>query len=72
MDDLIEIEDETKMTREEAAERLRAIADQLSRHNEVTFVREGQRYTVKVPKEVTFTFELEVGEDNELEVEISW
>lgn len=72
MDDLIEIEDETKMTREQAAERLRAIADQLSRHNEVTFVREGQRYTVKVPREVTFSFELEVGEDNELEVEISW
>lgn len=72
MDDLIEIEDETTMTREEAAERLRALADQLSRHNEVTFLREGQRYTVKVPKEVTFSFELEIGEDNELEVEISW
>lgn len=72
MDDLIEIEDEATMTREEAAERLRALADQLSRHNEVTFLREGQRYTVKVPKEVKFSFELEVGEDNELEVEISW
>jgi amphi-Trp domain-containing protein len=70
--DLIEIEEDATMTREEAAERLRALADQLSRHNEVTFTREGQRYTVKVPTQVRFSFELEVGEESELEVEISW
>lgn len=72
MDDLIEIEEDATMSREEAAARLRTLADQLSRHNEVAFTREGQRYTVKVPNQVRFSFELEVGEESELEVEISW
>ena len=60
------------MRREEAAARLRELADQLSRHNEVAFLREGVRYTVKVPNEVTFSLEIEVGEENEIEVELTW
>ena len=52
---------------------LRELADQLARHNEVAFVREGIRYSVKVPDEVTFSLEVEVGDDgSEIEVEISW
>lgn len=60
------------MSREAAADRLRELADQLSRHNEVSFVRDGREITVSVPDEVEFTFEVELGEDNEIEVEISW
>lgn len=31
------------------------------------------RYTVKVPNEVTFKFEVELGDDeSEIEIEISW
>lgn len=71
--DLIEYSTEEKLGREEAAKRLRELADQLSRHNGVTFTRDGIRYDVDVPDEVTLSFEIEVGEDgSEIEVELSW
>jgi amphi-Trp domain-containing protein len=71
--DLLQHEEEAPMSREAAAERLRALADQLARHNEVAIVRDGIRYSVKVPNEVRFTFEVEVGDDgSEIEVEIKW
>lgn len=62
-----------RLGREAAAERLRELADQLARHNEVSFLRDGRRVTVQVPDEVDFELEIEVGsEGNEIEVEISW
>lgn len=62
-----------RISREAAAQRLRELADQLARHNEVSFLREGRRVTVQVPDEVDFELEIEVGsEGNEIEVEISW
>lgn len=71
--DLLEISENARMRREAAAERLRALADQLARHNEVAFEREGLRYSVRVPDEVDFTFEIEIGSDeSEIEVEIKW
>lgn len=71
--DLIEHVSEARLRREEAAERLRALADELSRHNEVSFEREGIRYTVDVPDEIEFKLEIEVGDDgSEIEVELSW
>lgn len=71
--DLIEHVSEERLRREEAAARLRALADELSRHNEITFVREGVRYTVDVPDEVGFKLEVEVGSDgSEIEVELTW
>lgn len=71
--DLIEVTEESKVRREAAAERLRALADQLSRHNEVAFLREGVRYSVKVPNEVTLSIEIEIGDDeSEIEVELKW
>ena len=72
-DDLIEHEEEERIGREAAAQRLRDLADQLSRHNEVSFVQEGVRHTVKVPNEVTFSLEIEVGDDgSEIEIELKW
>ena len=71
-DELLEVTEQQVLTREEAAARLRALADQLARHNEVAFVREGVRYTVKVPRQVELTVEIELGEENEIEVEIKW
>ena len=69
---MIEHESEQTMSREAAADKLREIADQLSRHNEISF-DDGLKTTVKVPGEVTFSLEVEVGEDgNEIEIEISW
>ncbi len=71
--DLIEHANEERLTREAAAQRLRDLADELARHNEVSFVRGGVRHSVKVPKEIDFTLEIEVGEDgSEIEVEIKW
>jgi amphi-Trp domain-containing protein len=71
--ELIEHVSEARLRREEAAERLRRLADELARHNEVSFEREGVRYTVDVPDEVTFTLEIEVGADgSEIEVELGW
>ena len=69
----IEHTTEERLRREEAASRLRALADELSRHNEVSFVRNGTRFTVAVPDEVTFTLEVESsGEESEIEVELKW
>jgi amphi-Trp domain-containing protein len=71
-DELMEVSDEATMSREEAAARLRDLADQLARHNRIEMVRGGLRFSVRVPDEVRFKFEVEVGDDNEIEVEISW
>lgn len=70
--DLIEYTSEERLSREQVAARLRDLADQLSRHNEVAFTREGVRFTVKVPDEVAFSLEIEVGEESEIEIELTW
>lgn len=71
--DLIDFGTEETLTREEAADRLRAIADQLSRHNKLTADINGLKTTIDVPKQVTLEVEIEVGDDgNELEIEIRW
>ena len=71
--DLIEISEKERLSREEAAARLRALADALARHNEVEFERGGLRFKVHVPDELEFKLEIEVGDDErELEVELKW
>lgn len=72
MSELVELEDAATVSREEAAKRLHALADALARHNEVEFVRNGHRITVDVPAQVKLSVEIEVGEENELEIELSW
>lgn len=64
---------EERMGREAAADRLRALADELSRQNELSFIREGKRFTVAVPDQVTFEVEIERGDEGtELEIELRW
>ncbi len=71
--DLIEHSSEERLAREAAAERLRELADELARHNEVRFVRNGLRHSVKVPNEITYSLEIEVGEEgSEIEIELKW
>lgn len=71
--DLFEIDERERLSREEAAQRLHALADALARHNEVEFVRDGRRITVDVPKEVNLKIEVELGDDErELEIELTW
>ena len=71
-DELLEITEKQTMSREAAAERLRALADQIARHNQVEFVREGVRFTAKVPAEVELSVEVEIGEESEIEIELTW
>lgn len=71
--DLIEHTTEERLDRETVAQRLRELADELSRHNEVPFVRDGVRYSVKVPTEIAYSVEIEVDEDgSEVEIELEW
>ncbi len=72
-DDLLKIKEKERVTREEAAARLRAIADELASGNDVVFERDGMRIVAKVPAEVDLEVEFEVGEDEtELEIELKW
>jgi amphi-Trp domain-containing protein len=71
--DLMEITEKERLSREDAAARLHALADALARHNEVEFERGSLRFKVHVPDEVDFKLEIEIGEDErELEVELTW
>ncbi|UMG94291.1 amphi-Trp domain-containing protein [Nocardioides sp. TF02-7] len=70
--DLFEIDETQRLSREAAAAKLRALADALARHNSVEFERGGRRITVSVPDEVELKVEVEIGEENELEIELSW
>ena len=71
--DLLEITEKENLSREDAAARLRALADALARHNEVEFDRGGLRFTVHVPDEVEYKLEIEIDEEErELEIELKW
>ncbi|MEO9329126.1 amphi-Trp domain-containing protein [Gordonia aurantiaca] len=72
-DELFEHETRTRLTREEAARRLHALADAIARHNEVSYVQNNKTIRIDVPAEVEFKVEFESGEaEGEIEVEISW
>lgn len=70
---LVEFEHTERLRREAAAERLREIADQLARHNQIEVRRDGLTYRIEVPDEVELEIEVEVGDDgSEIEIELSW
>jgi amphi-Trp domain-containing protein len=72
-DELIEVTETLQLRREAAADRLRAIADQLSRHNSLEFSQGGLKMTAKVPDQVEMEIDVEItAEGGELEIEISW
>lgn len=71
--ELLEIENERTLSREEAAAWIQALAHQLARNNQLQFRQDGLKYTVRVPAEVTMEVEVEIEEDGgKLEIEISW
>ena len=62
--DLLELQEKRRLRREEAAARLRALADALASNNEVEFER---------ADEVDFKLEIEIGDDErEIEIELTW
>jgi amphi-Trp domain-containing protein len=70
--DLFDIDEKQRMSREAAAEKLRALADSLSRHNSVQFDKAGKTFTIDVPDEVVLKIEVELGDENEVEIELTW
>lgn len=69
----IEHETEERLSRETAAQRIHMLADELARHNELSFRRDGKQFTVAVPDDIVFSLEFEVGADeSEIEVELKW
>ena len=72
--DLFDIKDAQRMSREEAAAQLHALADALAKNNSVEFQRAGRRITVRIPDEVNLKVEAEIGDEgnNELEIELTW
>jgi amphi-Trp domain-containing protein len=70
---LLELQEKRRLRREEAAARLRLLADALASNNEVEFERGGLSFTVHVPDEVDFKLEIEIGdEEREIEIELTW
>ena len=71
--DILEIEQKETVSREEAAARLGAFAEMLSRNNDLEFERGGMKIKVHVPDEVQLKVELELETDErELEIELTW
>ena len=71
--DLMEITEKERLSREDAAARLHALADALARHNDIEFERGGMHFKVHVPDEIDFKLEIEIEDDErELEIELKW
>jgi amphi-Trp domain-containing protein len=72
--DRFEVEKRETLTRDEAATRLRRIANLLSGDGEeVKFDRGGMEFKVAVPEQIDWKVEFELGDDeSELEIELKW
>jgi amphi-Trp domain-containing protein len=69
----LELKERSTMSREDAAARLRAIADELASGNDIILERGGARFVAKVPDEVALKIEFEVeDEKTEFEIEMTW
>ena len=71
--EIFEVERQETITRQEAATRLRRIANLLSGEEEAAFERGGMRFELRLPDELNFKVELETGSgESELEIELKW
>ena len=71
--DLMEITEKERLSREDAAARLRALATALAKDNEVEFDSGAVHLKMHVPDEVNLKVELEIETDErELEIELTW
>ena len=71
--ELVELEEKSTMSREEAAARLQAIADELASNNDFVVERERLRFVARVPDQVNLKVEFEIEDDGtELEIELTW
>jgi amphi-Trp domain-containing protein len=71
--ELVELKQKTTLSREEAAARLHAIADELASNNDVVIEREDLKFVAHVPDQVHLKVEFEIEDDGtELEIELTW
>jgi amphi-Trp domain-containing protein len=71
--ELLELQEKTTMAREDAAARLREIADELASGNDIVLESGHLRFVSKVPAEVRLKVEFEVEDDEtEFEIELTW
>lgn len=71
--DLLELKEKNVLSREEAAARLHAIADELASGNDIVMERERLRFVARVPDKIEMKVEFEVEDDGtEFEIELSW
>jgi amphi-Trp domain-containing protein len=71
--DLVELKEKTVLRREDAAARLRAIADELASGNDIIIERDNIRFKAHVPDEVQLKMEFEIEDDGaEFEIELTW
>jgi amphi-Trp domain-containing protein len=71
--DLVELKEKTTLSREEAASRLHAIADELASGNGIVMERDRLRFVARVPDEVHLKIEFEIEEGgSEFEIELTW
>jgi amphi-Trp domain-containing protein len=69
----LELKEKSTMSREDAAARLHAIADELASGNDIIVERGRARFVAKVPDEVALKIEFEVEDDKtEFEIELTW
>jgi amphi-Trp domain-containing protein len=69
----LELKEKRTMSREGAAARLHAIADELASGNDIILEHGAARFVAKVPDEVNLKIEFEVeDEETEFEIELTW
>jgi amphi-Trp domain-containing protein len=69
----LELKEKSTMSREDAAARLHAIADELASGNDIILEQGQARFVAKVPNEVALKIEFEVEDDKtEFEIELTW
>lgn len=71
--ELVELQEKVRISREDAAVRLRKIADELASGNDIVLERDHLRFVAKVPDRIELKIEFEVGDDgSEFEIELTW
>jgi amphi-Trp domain-containing protein len=71
--DIAKLTDKQLLRREEAARRLRDIADELASDNDIVIERGDLRFHVAVPDEVRMKVEVEIESDErEIEIKLTW
>ena len=69
----MELKEKTVLSREEAAARLHAIADELASGNDVVIEKEDMRFVAHVPDQVHLKVEFEIEDGgSELKIELTW